>query len=125
MLAAEDIQRQIAVAVVIAVEEASFLLAVQRQIGGVYIQNDLFRCVCLGLDKDSDEQLVDSLLPERDLLVSILLALAKFQPVQRALTRQRPIELLASSQYAEQRICSQLLVIVQVFIAQSQPVHSL
>jgi len=42
MLAAEDIQRQIAVAVVIAVEEAPFLLAMQWQVGCVYIQNDLF-----------------------------------------------------------------------------------
>ena len=80
---------------------------------------------CLGLEKDADQQLIDSLLPERDLLVSILLTLAEFQPVQRALTRQRPIELLASSQYAEQRIRSQLLVIVHIFIAQSEPVHSL
>ena len=43
MLAAENIQRQIAVVVVVAVEEAPFLLAVQRQIGRVHIQDDLRR----------------------------------------------------------------------------------
>ena len=45
MLATEDIQRQITVAVIVAVEESSFLLAMQRQIGGIDIQNDLFLAV--------------------------------------------------------------------------------
>ena len=43
MLAAEHVERQIAVAVVVAVEEAPFLVAVQRIIGGVEIEDDLLR----------------------------------------------------------------------------------
>jgi hypothetical protein len=43
MLTAENIQRQITVAVIVAMEESSFLLAVKRQVSGVYIQDDLFR----------------------------------------------------------------------------------
>ena len=41
--AAEHVQRQIAVAVVIAVEEPPFLMPVQRIVGGVEIKNDLPR----------------------------------------------------------------------------------
>jgi hypothetical protein len=41
---------------------------------------------------------------ETNLLVLIPPAIAEFQPVQRALTRQRFVELLAPGQYTEQRI---------------------
>jgi hypothetical protein len=37
LIAAEDVQRQVAVAVIVAVEEPSFLLAMQRKIGGVHL----------------------------------------------------------------------------------------
>src|ERR1700730_3953740 len=40
MLSAEDVQRQITIAVVIAVEEPPLLLAVQRQVGSIHVQND-------------------------------------------------------------------------------------
>lgn len=43
MPAAEHVQRQIAVAVVIAVEEAPLLMPVQRVVGGVEIEDDLLR----------------------------------------------------------------------------------
>jgi len=39
--AAEHIERQIAVAVVIAVEETLLLMAVQRVVGGIQIDGDL------------------------------------------------------------------------------------
>src|SRR5262249_4796876 len=41
MRATKDVQRQIAVAVVIAVKETPFLMPVQRVVGGVKIENDL------------------------------------------------------------------------------------
>ena len=41
MAAAEDIERQIAIAVVVAVEEAAFLMAMQRIVGGIEIEDDL------------------------------------------------------------------------------------
>jgi predicted ATP-dependent protease len=43
LVAREDIQRQIAVAAVVAVEEALRLMAVKRNVGGVQVQHDLFR----------------------------------------------------------------------------------
>ena len=57
--AAEDVQRQIAVAVVIAVEEAAFLMAVQRIIRGIEVEDDLLgrRLVCL--EEQVDEQPFD------------------------------------------------------------------
>ena len=48
VFAAEDVQRQIAVVVVVSVKEASFLLAVQRQVRGVHIQHDLGWCASGG-----------------------------------------------------------------------------
>jgi hypothetical protein len=43
VLTAEDVQRQIAIAPVVAMEEATFLLTVQRVVRGVKIQPDLSR----------------------------------------------------------------------------------
>ena len=54
MRAAKDVQRQIAVAVVIAVKEAAFLMPVQRIIGSVEIENDLLRRVLVRLEKQID-----------------------------------------------------------------------
>ena len=44
--AAEDVERQVAVAIIIAMEEPAFLLAVQRIVGGIQIEDDLFRGAC-------------------------------------------------------------------------------
>ena len=49
MAAAEHIKRQVAVAVVIAVEEATLLMAVQRVVGGVEIEDDLLGRAAIGL----------------------------------------------------------------------------
>jgi len=40
MPAAEDVERQIAITVVIAVEEAPLLMTMQRVVGGVEIEDD-------------------------------------------------------------------------------------
>jgi hypothetical protein len=49
LVSAENVQRQIAVVVVVAMEEARFLLPVQRGVGGVHIQNDGPRRFSMGL----------------------------------------------------------------------------
>jgi hypothetical protein len=51
MLAAEDVQRQIAVTSVVAVEERALLVAVQRIIGGIEIQSDPPRQLVVGLEE--------------------------------------------------------------------------
>ena len=57
--AAEHVQRQIAVAVVIAVEEASLLVPVQRVVGGVQIEDDLLRRACVRIEKEIDKDPLD------------------------------------------------------------------
>ena len=57
--AAEDVQRQIAVAIIVAVKEAPFLVPVQRVVGGVEIKDDLRRDRGMGVEKEIDEQAFD------------------------------------------------------------------
>ena len=59
MVAAEDGQRQVAVAVVIAVEEEALLVPVQRVIGGIEIQHDLGGRGGRGIQKQLDEEPLD------------------------------------------------------------------
>ena len=56
MPAAEHVERQIAVAVVIAVEEPPLLLAVQRIVGRIEIENDLLRRALMRLQEQIDQQ---------------------------------------------------------------------
>ena len=56
---AEHIQGQIAVAIVIAVKEPPLLMAVQRIIGGVEVENDLFGRPDVSLEEEVDEQRLD------------------------------------------------------------------
>ena len=57
--AAEDVERQVAVAVVVAVEEPPLLVAVQRVVGGVEVEHDLLRRPVVGVEEEVDEQRLD------------------------------------------------------------------
>ena len=57
--AAEGVERQIAVIVVVAVEEAAFLHAVERDVGVVEIDHDLARRALMRLDEQIDQQRID------------------------------------------------------------------
>ena len=57
--AAEHVERQVAVLVVIAVEEAAFLPAVQRDVGVVEIEHDLARRTLMRLQEKLDQQRID------------------------------------------------------------------
>ena len=52
MPAAEHIERQVAVAVVVAVEEPPLLVAVQRIVGGVEVEHDLLRRLGVGVEEE-------------------------------------------------------------------------
>ena len=56
MPAAEHIERQVAVAIVVAVKEPAFLMAVQRVVGRVEIENDLLGRPCVRLQEEVDER---------------------------------------------------------------------
>ena len=49
----------------------------------------------------------------------------QFQAVQRALAGQRFFQFALAGQHRQQRIVAQLLVIVEIFVAQRQPVDAL
>ena len=109
MLAAENIQRQITIAVVVTMEEPAFLFAMQRQIGRIDIDNHLFRRLVMRFDEHRHQQLIDTVFPECDFLVPIRHAVAEFHPIQSALARQRSAEIFPAGQHTEQRIQSQIL----------------
>ena len=56
---AEHVERQVAVLIVIAVEEPAFLCAVQRNVGVVEIQHDLARCTLMRIKEQIDQQRID------------------------------------------------------------------
>ena len=53
---AEHVERQVAVAVVVAVEEPALLLAVHRIVGRIEIEDDLLRRPLVRLQEQVDEQ---------------------------------------------------------------------
>lgn len=59
MPAADHVQRQIAVAIVTAVEEAPLVMPVQRIVGGVEIEDDLLRRPLVGLQEQRHGQRLD------------------------------------------------------------------
>ena len=105
---------------VVAVEEAAFLLAVQRQIGGVDIQNDLLGWCGMSLQKQRHQKIIHAVSPIADLVIPVDHSAAEFQPVQGALASQRLVQFLLARHRRQQWIVAQAVVIVEVFIAQSQ-----
>jgi len=76
------------------------------------------------LDEKIREQRVDLLRRVVDLVIP-LRAAGQLQPVQRAFTGQRSFGLALAAHQGHQRIVPQLLVVVEVFIAQRQTVDAL
>ena len=129
MPAAEHVERQIAVVVVIAVEETPFLMPVQRVVGGVEIEGDLRRRRRMGVEKQIDKQRFDRRRVIADLVVAGRLLPAQFQPIERRFAGQRRtigaprFELAA--QHRHHRVVAQLVVVDQILVAQRDPEHPL
>ena len=88
MPAAEDVERQIAVAVVVAVEKAAFLMAVQRIVGRIEIEHDRLGGFAVRIEKRVDQRPLDQGRRVRDPTIAVDHGRAELQPVQRALARQ-------------------------------------
>ena len=91
VLATGDVQREIAVMAVVAMEEPAFLIAVQGVVGRIQIQHHLRRRRLLALQKQIDQKNVDQLAIGDNLLVTNTLRRrwrAELQAVQRAGTGQ-------------------------------------
>jgi hypothetical protein len=89
MPAAEHIERQVAVAIIITAEEPAFLPAVQRNVGIVEVDHDLARRTLMRLQEKFDQQRVNLWPVTVDLV--ILRGVGPrcvFKTVQRALARQ-------------------------------------
>jgi hypothetical protein len=54
----ENAQWQIAVEIVVAVKEPTFLVSVHGVIGSVNVQNDLCRCIGMSVEKHLNQQLI-------------------------------------------------------------------
>ena len=140
MLAAEDVQRQVAVAVVVAVKEAA-------QLDGRGSDRRWRRgrarsppaAAGAAARKASTKKAAMSLMPGDDLLVAALRVGPRgrqFQAVQRALAGQRLAAIARSAtllagrialadQRRQERIVPQVVVVVEVFVAQGQGEHPL
>ena len=100
--------------VVVAMEEAPFLVSMHPVVCGVKIENQFIRCFSVRGDERIEQHLVQA---NGHLPVNPV-----FQPAQRGLPAQHGIAFNAS---LEGKIGSQGLVIVEILIAQSEPIHPL
>jgi hypothetical protein len=106
------------------VEEALRLMAVERDIGRVQVQHDLGGRRGVRFQKQIPQQPVQRLGRVCDLVIAAAAA-GQLQPVQSAFARQLLVQLALAGQQPEKRIRAQLLMIVEVFVAQRQPVDAL
>ena len=123
MPAAEDVEREITPAVVVAVEEPALLVAVQGVVGGIEVKNDLLGRRAVRVEKDIDEDMLHRLRIVADLMVAgASLPRRVLQPVDRALPRQRrailALRLQLVGEQRQHRITAKDIVVVDVLVAQ-------
>ena len=127
--AAEHVKRQVAVAVVVAVEEPPLLVAVQRVVGGVEVEHDLLRRALVGVEEQLDEQRLDRRAVVGDPAVAVDLGGAVLEPVERALARKgraAPVPRLEPAErHPEHRVVAQPVVVDQVLVAERDAEHPL
>ena len=121
---------------VVTVKETSFLLPVQGRIGGVDVENDLLGRCAVRFHEHVHQQAAGRCRVAADLLVAAGAVGRAFQPVQRTLAGQRlavialllalaPFQVALAGQQRHQRIAAQLVVIVEILVAQRQRVDAL
>ena len=107
-------------------EEAAFLLAVQRNVGVVEIQHDLARCTLMRFEEKIQQQPIDLRIVAIDLVILRRMSPRRvLQAIERALARQwlavgPQHRAQLARQHCKRRVLAQLVVIVEVFIAQRQ-----
>lgn len=125
MAAAEDVERQVAIAAVVGVEEAALLAAVHGIVGGVEIEDDLLRRPAMRLEEEVDEERLDRRRIVGDLVVARRRGARALEPVQGRLAGyRRAAETTArelAGEHRHDRIVAQRIVIVQVLVAERQP----
>jgi len=116
-------------AVIVAVEEPAFLVAVQRIVGGIEIENDLRRRTPMRLHEEIDEQHLDRRRIVAYLVIASRFGPAQFDAVQCRFAGQRctvrALRRKLAGDNRQHRIVPQFIVIVEVFIAQRDADHPL
>ena len=130
MATAEDVERQIAIAAIVAVEKAPLLMAVHGVVGGVQVEDDTAGRAIVRLDKQIDEKIGQSRGVMGDLVIARIAGGRRLlQPVQRGLARQNrtvgALGLEPLRQKPQDRIMAQLVVVVDVLVAQGQADNAL
>lgn len=111
LIAAEDVQRQKAVMIVVAMELTALLLAVDRIVGGVEVQHQPLRCPRKGGDELLDEHRVQA--PGRRPVGTVLPTAQR-----RGAGQQR----VAFDRRLERQVVAQCLMVIEVLVAQRQAV---
>jgi hypothetical protein len=129
MAAAEHVERQITVAIVIAVVEPPLLLAVQRIVRRIEVENDLLGCALMRLQEHVDKEILDRHRIVTDLVVARRRKLAQLQPVQRRLAGDWRAVFASRRKLARQhrhhRIMAQFVVVIDILVAECDPEHPL
>ena len=116
-------------AVIVAVEDPAFLIAVLRIVGGIEIENDLRRRTPMRLQEHIDEQRLDCRCVMAHLVIPRRLGAAQLQPVQRRLASQRcTVRAFRRKLAGDNRqhwIVPKFIVVVEVFVAQRDADHPL
>jgi len=110
-------------------EEAAFLVAVQRLARGIEIKRDLRRRLLVRIKEQIDEQRLHRIGVRGKFGVARGLRPAQFHTVQRALAGQRravrPTGCQFAGQHCHHRIVAQFVVVDQVLVAQRDADHAL
>ncbi len=111
-------------------EEPAFLVAMQRIVGGVEVENDLLGRRLVRLEEKVDEQALDRRRVVADLVIAVIRAeRGMFQPVERALAGERGAVLAPRLKLAgegrQHRVVAQLVVVDQILVPQRDAADAL
>ncbi|MFT5412795.1 MAG: hypothetical protein ACI9NC_005547 [Verrucomicrobiales bacterium] len=134
-VAAEAVERQVAVALVVAVEEAAFLAAVDRVVGGVEVEGDDAAPARDAPDALVYEEVADAPGVGLDLLGLAQAVGAEFEAVEGAFPGEGLAAIHLAALFAEEvglvaaqrenRVEPELVVVVDVFVAEGDRVDAL
>ena len=130
MIAAEDVEREIAIAAIVAVKEAALLPTVDRVVGGVEVKDDRFGRQGVAVEEQVDEQPLD----QARVVTNLVVARRRrgrgvLEPVEGRLAGQGRAVGSACGELAgdgsQHRVVAQAVVVEQILVAQRQGKHSL
>ena len=120
VIAAEHVERQVTVAIIISVEEAPLLASVDRIVGCVQVERDAGWRLGMSVLEQIDEGVLDGVGIVGDLMVAIVAGRCVLQPVQRALAGERgaggPACFQPPQHRAEHRVVAQIVVVDHILV---------